>query len=490
MQVVSRIEIEPSVRTAPPAGSWGERYRTGAWTPNTAEVVAENLEVIQGSIPKDISGCYLRNTENPLFDTIDGNINYHPFDGDGMLHMLQIRDGKASYRNKWVRTKAFEEEQNAGRSLWAGLLEGRLSKVRSERPGWGESVGKFLQLKDTASTDVIVHAGRVIPSWYLCGEAYMLSLDTLETEGVASWSPPEGMSAHCKVDETTGELLFFNYGNGKHGPFFNYGEVDRLSHLTNYQHIPFKTKKIAGMPHDMAFSKNYSILMYFAKDATYFAAIPRHGTSSDVRWFEANPTYVLHFLNAYEDNDDIVLDGYHMNKPGAFTNLDCLDLHAAVPQLWRWRFNLKTGLTSEHCLDTRVLEFGMINQKYQCRDYRYAYSVVPHKGEFLFTGLTKNDLKTGKSWTFEFGADTYGSEAPVVPKVGGQEEDDAYLVSFLIDMARDRSVAVILDAKHIEAGPVCTILLPHRISSGTHSFWADDAATAVVAKPATVASKL
>jgi len=192
----------------------------------------------------------------------------------------------------------------------------------------------------------------------------------------------------------------------------------------------------------------------------------------------------LHWLNAFEDGDEIVMDGYHMAHPAAFTRMDNLDLHSCLPQLWRWRFNLKTGETKETCMDERCLEFGMFNHQYQGREYRYAYSVLPHRGEFMFTGLTKNDLKTGQSWTYDFGTDVYGSEAPVAPKVGGQDEDDAYPVSFLVDMKNDRSVAVLLDAKDVEAGPVCTILLPHRISSGTHSFWADDAATAVVTAPA------
>jgi carotenoid cleavage dioxygenase len=40
-------------------------------------------------------------------------------------------------------------------------------------------------------------------------------------------------------------------------------------------------------------------------------------------------------------------------------------------------------------------------------------------------------------------------------------------------MNLDRSECVILDAKNIDAGPVCQIILPHRICSGTHAVWAD-----------------
>src|SRR2546423_6457993 len=93
-------------------------YRTGAWTPNTTEYDARDLQVI-GEIPGDLAGVYLRNTENPVHDAIG---RYHPFDGDGMLHMMRFGDGRAEYRNRFVRTAALEAENEAGGPLWGGRL--------------------------------------------------------------------------------------------------------------------------------------------------------------------------------------------------------------------------------------------------------------------------------------------------------------------------------------------------------------------------------
>ena len=75
-------------------------YRTGAWQPNHREWDAFDLEV-EGEIPADLEGVYLRNTENPVHESIG---MYHPFDGDGMIHMVSFAGGKASYRNRCVRT--------------------------------------------------------------------------------------------------------------------------------------------------------------------------------------------------------------------------------------------------------------------------------------------------------------------------------------------------------------------------------------------------
>jgi carotenoid cleavage dioxygenase-like enzyme len=51
-----------------------------------------------------------------------------------------------------------------------------------EAPGFGAHGG----LKDTASTDIVVHNGEAIATFYQCGEAYRLDPLTLENLGVAA----------------------------------------------------------------------------------------------------------------------------------------------------------------------------------------------------------------------------------------------------------------------------------------------------------------
>ncbi|GAB2514623.1 carotenoid oxygenase family protein [Microbulbifer agarilyticus] len=461
-------------------------YLNGAWTPNFTEFTATDLEVI-GEIPRDIDGVYIRNTENQVHEAIGV---YHPFDGDGMLHAMSFRDGKVEYRNRFVRTKGFEAEQEAGESLWAGIAN---SVHKSKRPGWGAQGA----VKDASSTDVVVHAGKVLSTFWQCGDGYRLDPYTLEQEGVAGWAPVDGISAHPKVDERTGEMLFFNYS--KHPPYQHYGVVDKNNKLVHYTPVPTPGPRL---PHDMAFTENYSILVdlplfwdenllkdnihragYHPDMPTRFAILPRYGKAEDICWFEAAPTYVLHWMNAYEEGDEIILDGYFQDAPvpeplpglpeKVGRMMAGIDMHSFKSHLHRWRFNLKTGETKEERLDNRVLEFGMFNQRYAGRKSRYLYSVWGEPGWFLFSGMVKHDLETGESWSLPFGEQRFGSESPFAPRVNAKDEDDGYLVSFITDMQEDRSECVLIDAKDIEAGPVCRIILPHRICSGTHATWAD-----------------
>ncbi len=461
-------------------------YLSGAWTPNFDEYDADDMEVI-GSIPADIDGIYVRNTENPVHQPIG---RYHPFDGDGMLHMMRISGGKAQYKNRFIRTAGFEAEAQAGKALWAGFTN---NSKKSKHDGCGIGGG----LRDSSSTDVLVRNGQILSTFWQCGEGYLLDPESLDTLGIEAWTPAEGLSAHPKLDGKTGDLMFFNYGDK--APYMHYGVVGPDNELKHYVPIELPGTRL---PHDMAISDNYSVLNdcplfpvpealengYFVPtfDPTKklrFAVIPRFGAAEDVMWFEAEPTYVLHWTNCWEDGDEVVLEGYRQQSPlpGPLESMDPpnnllfanIDLHSLRPHLHRWRFNLKNGETTEArvCQEEHV-EFGTLNPDYYGREHRYVYSAHGEKGWFLFNGLVKHDLKEGTATKVMFGEGRYGSETPFIPRVGATEEDDGYLISFVTDMVRDRSECVIFDARDIEAGPVCQIILPHRICSGTHAVWA------------------
>lgn len=468
-------------------------YRTGPWRPQSTEWRADDLAVVEGEVPTDLDGVYLRNTENPLHPALK---SYHPFDGDGMLHIVGFRDGKAFYRNRFVRTDGFEAENAAGGPLWPGLAE-PLSLAKVDY-GWGART----LLKDASSTDVVVHRGTALTSFYQCGDLYRVDPftgDTLGKEDFNGGFPSDwGVSAHPKVDERTDEMLFFNYS--KKAPYMHYGVVDRNNELVHYTDIPLPGPRL---PHDMAFTRNYVILndfplfwdpellerdlhvARFHRDMpSRFAVLPRRGQGGQIQWFEADPTYVLHFVNAYEDGDEIVLDGFFQGDPEPTDNgtgtkwqraFRFLALDRMQARLHRWRLNLVTGGLTEEPLSDTITEFGMINPGHGGEPYRYTYAATGKPGWFLFDGLVRHDLGTstadGSETRYSFGDGVYGSETAMAPRVGSRAEDDGYLVTITTDMNADASYCLVFDAARLEDGPVCKLQLPERVSSGTHSTW-------------------
>jgi carotenoid cleavage dioxygenase-like enzyme len=454
-------------------------FLQGVFGPIGCELTADNLEVT-GEIPKDLFGTYLRNGPNPIFQPRG---RYHWFDGDGMIHAIAFRDGKASYRNRWIRTEGFEAEQKAQHAVWPGLMD-------RPDPSVPRGAGSDGWLKDTANTDIVFHNGYALALWYQCGMPYKVDARTLETLGVERFGGglKRTISAHAKTDPETGELLFFDYATK--APYLTYNVVDAHGRLAHYAPIEVPGPRL---PHDMAFTPRYSILMdlplfwdpqllargvhkvtYFPELPSRFAVLPRRGTNAEVRWFETSPCYIYHVVNSWEDGDEIVMDACRVVQPepgsvrgeGELARMKAfLRLEA---QLWRWRFNLATGQTKEEQLDDRMTEWPTIHRGRMGRRTRYAYnSLVPH-----FEGIVKYDVESGRSQKYLWGAGRTANECPYAPRVGARDEDDGYVVSFVADAnAGGSGEVVILDAKNIEAGPLARVKIPQRVPVGFHAIW-------------------
>jgi carotenoid cleavage dioxygenase len=456
-------------------------YLLGVYAPVQDEITADELTVI-GQIPTDLTGVYLRNGPNARFP-MKGR--YHWFDGDGMVHAVHFENGRARYRNRWVRTRAFEAESAAGRALWTGVMENPKGNP------FGNARG--LPYKDTANTDVIFHRGRVLASWYLCGSPYALDPLSLETLGVDTFLDTLNgdFMAHPKVDERTGELFWFDYG--PRPPYLRYGVVGpdgRVEHSVELD-LPG-----ARLPHDMAITHNHAILMDLplyqdldaARQGRYkltfnrelpsrFGVIPRRGQAHEIRWFEARPCYIYHVVNAWEDGDEIVMDVCRVSRPAPAGNgsplarmISYLKLDA---RMYRYRFNLRTGQTSEGYLDAdHNTEFPSIDARATGHPTRYAYNASLADAETnLFNGVVRYDNLTGAKETYFYGPGIYGSETPFAPRDGSAAEDDGYLVTFVTDERENRSEVQILHAARISEGPVARVLLPQRVPLGFHATW-------------------
>ena len=156
-----------------------------------------------------------------------------------------------------MRTDGFLAESEAGGPLWAGLAEPVGLAKRDH--GWGARG----RMKDASSTDVVVHSGTALTSFYQCGDLYRLDPVRSATRWARKASTARSRStgacsAHPKVDERTGELLFFNYG--KQAPYMHYGVVDENNELVHYVDVPLPGPRL---PHDMAFTEHYAILNDF-----------------------------------------------------------------------------------------------------------------------------------------------------------------------------------------------------------------------------------
>jgi carotenoid cleavage dioxygenase-like enzyme len=301
-----------------------------------------------------------------------------------------------------------------------------------------------------------------------------------------------GVSAHPKLDETTNELLVFGYST--HAPYFHFGVCSPEGSLVHQQAVPLPGPRL---PHDMAFTENFAIVgdfplfwdpellakgihrpRFYSQMPTRFGLVPRKG--GDVRWFEAAPTYVLHFINAFEDGDTVVIDGYFQEDPmpkpdkadGEWAGLKkMVDVAAMRARPHRWRLNLSTGRVTEEKLFDLVSEFPSIDGRVGGRRHRHAYVMTAKPGWFLFDGMTRIDFDSGALQSWKWADGVYGSEGPLAPRTGSSKEGDGYIVTFVSDTNRDTSECQIFDAQHLDAGPIARVALLERICAGTHACW-------------------
>src|SRR5262245_18234583 len=123
-------------------------FLTGNLAPVRSEDDFADLKV-KGEIPKALNGALYRTGPNPQFDPRDPN--HHWFAGDGMVHGFYLENGKASYRNRYVRTPKWELEHAAGRSLF-----GTFGNPMTSDPS---VIGKE---SGVANTNIVWHANKLL----------------------------------------------------------------------------------------------------------------------------------------------------------------------------------------------------------------------------------------------------------------------------------------------------------------------------------------
>ncbi|MDM9385130.1 carotenoid oxygenase family protein [Chlorogloeopsis sp. ULAP01] len=450
-------------------------YLDGNFAPVRHEITTDVLKVI-GELPPDLSGMFVRNGPNPQWTPIG---QYHWFDGDGMLHGVRISNGRATYRNRYVRTRGWEIEHEAGKAIWTGLLE---------PPQQNNPYGFY---KNTANTALVWHAGQFFALWE-GGAPHAIKVPELETIGEYTYNGKliSPFTAHPKVDPVTGEMMFFGYSFSP--PYLQYGVVSASGELLRTVPIDLP---MPVMMHDFAITENYTIfmdlpltfspermqrgepLMMFERDRpSRFGILPRHGDNGDIRWFETPACYVFHTLNAYEEGDEVVLIACRMNSTTVLASEDSQsDPQGNIPHLHRWRFNLTSGTVHEEMLDDMPSEFPRVNEYLLGRKTQYGYAGKMAKSSIpLFDGIIKYNLHNGNSQTYEFGQGRYGGEAVFVPRTPNgvtKSEDDGWLVTFVYDRASETSELVVVNAQDVTSEPVARVLLPQRVPYGFHGAW-------------------
>ena len=463
--VLATLGAAPSPRRDP--------FLSGNYAPVREEITADNLKVV-GKLPAELEGMVVRNGPNPQFDPPGP---YHWFDGDGMLHGVRFEEGKASYRNRYVRTEGFLEEKKAGKALYNGLLGLHdLTKIAAGKEGF----------KNTANTAVVWYNGKLLALWE-GGAPHEVKVPSLDTVGRFTFGDKlkHACTAHPKLDPHTGELFFFGYQPVK--PYVQYSVADAKGIITHTTPIDIPRPV---MMHDFAITAKHAVFMdlpmtfsfgavlqggnpfrYEPKLGARFGILPRKAKGTEIRWFQAEPCYVFHTFTAYDQGDEVVLLGCRASDfPAQITPPDRMsDAELAKSSRpYRWRFNLKTGQVKEGAIDDMAADFPRINEALLGQPVRYGYSL-----KLKMDAVYKYDFLKDRRSEHRLGAGRLGGEPIFIPRPGRKAEDDGWVVCFVYDRREDRSELLVLDARDLPAEPLARVLLPGRVPFGFHGTWID-----------------
>jgi carotenoid cleavage dioxygenase len=463
----------PSSTPPPPVDPTTISALSGVFTPQRDEHDLTDLRV-DGELPADLRGTYVRNGPNPLFPPL-GSYTF-PLEGDAMLHALHVDDdGRVSYRNRFVWTPQLRLEQQAGHALWAGLMTPYL-------PGPDVVPQQYADdFKPQPMINVVHHAGRwlamseVDPPWEVTSGLEAASDVPFTWGGVIP-----GACAHPRVDPATGEMVLFRYDLGE--PFLTWSVVAADGTVIH----PPDPVDIDGsyMIHDCVITPEHLVLFVapakFDLDALLtgsgpplgwhgdqpmrIAVIPRSGTSKDVQWIETDPFWVYHFANAFADGDDIVVDLAQWKE---FALGPAPDQSGAAV---RARIDTTAGKVALDTYVDRIVEFPRIDDRLTGGAHRYYSASAKHdQPSGSWNVLVRVDTHTGAVTEWDSGTKVF-DEVVFAPAQGGDPEE-GYYVTFRTDTETLRSDFVVLAADDIAAGPIATVELPVRVPSGLHGNW-------------------
>jgi len=447
------------------------------------EPVARELDVpdltVRGELPATLRGTLYRNGPSPQFPSPQA----HFFTGDGMVHAITLADGRAAYRNRWVRTPKWLAENRAGRALYAGF-----AGLTPDAPAWaGDDSG-------SANTNIVWHAGKLLA----LEEAHpptQLEPGSLDTHGYVALSPLcRPFTAHPKVDPATGEMVFFGYSAaGPFTPDIAIGILDARGALTQHDRL---TAPYPSMIHDFAVTEGHIVIpvlplagslkrahaggpayAWEPRKGAFLAVLSRADGTQQVRWYQGEPCFAFHVTNAWEEGPDLIMEVLVYDEPPLFPRADGAasdpNRQRARPTHWIVDLRAASGRFRQQPADDLTGEFPRIDERRAGRAHRHSWLAANRASNVDggLGGLVHYDRLTDRRDIYWLPPGDTVSEGVFAPR--GEAEGDGWLLAVACRANQGRSELLVFEACALSTGPIATVEMPQRIPFGFHGAWVE-----------------
>jgi carotenoid cleavage dioxygenase-like enzyme len=443
-------------------------YLSGGFEPIRFECDYDDL-IVEGEIPVGLSGCLYRIGPNPQFAPLGP---YNPLGGDGMIHAFNIRGGRVSYRNRWVRTQQWQQERASGRALFGTLASGGV------------------QTDGVANTNLVRHAGRLLA----LEEGHApIEIDPVTLDTIGAWDfAASNVTAHPKIDPDSGEAVWFAcFPKHDFTGVIDLCVVDRAGRLVRRERV---AGPYPGLIHDCALTRDFVVFFlsplvvsieraraggpavaWEPERGSWLGIVPRSGGGA-TRWISMPASMVWHAMNAFNDDQVIYVD-VCQQAAAAFPSASGVAPSQEQLQqfLTRWRIDWPGGrqVVCER-LSEVICEYPRIDERRCGREYRYGFVAChggPGTGDLFHRAIGRFDHTTGRMAVYRANDLCAVSEPVFVPRSPASPEADGYLLTVNFDECRKASYLAIFDAQTLERGPIARVLLDHRVPMGFHGTW-------------------
>jgi all-trans-8'-apo-beta-carotenal 15,15'-oxygenase len=456
-----------------------------------AEECDYEISEITGAIPEWLSGSYYVN--GPARFELGGLRYRNWLDGDGMIQALHFKQGRAHFVSRFVRTRKFIAESEAGRFLY------RTFGTAFER----DRLRRNVMLEPPVNVSVYPYAGTLLA---FGEQALPVELDahTLVTRGEfdfrSALNEISPFAAHPKIDPTSGHLVNFGMSFSPTQSVLNLYEFDHnASLIRRFRHrLP-----LAYSMHDFAMTPHYAVfflsplllrferlrqegtplidsLSWEPERGSNILIVPRAKTSEEPKLVAAGERCCLHFINCFEEGSKLSVDIIELDAPlyPNYQPMPDLFVNVSPGRPMRYRVDLEDQRVVDRIplAFDRTPDFPAMNTCLHGQFYDEFWVLgLAHSGE---PGRKFFDELAHLRWrepavgdTYRVSAGEYLAGEPIVIEDTNGSSRTRVLIVERIDTRNNSCSFLIFDAGEVSRGPLAQLQLKHRIHPGFHASW-------------------
>lgn len=424
---------------------------------------------IEGKIPDDLRGVIYR-TGPGLLERFNQKVP-HPFDADGAVTAVKFDQG-AYGSSQIIKSKEFLEEEEAQHFLY-GTLAPWYSVIRNNLNR---------KVKSTGNTNILSWNKKLYALMEI-SKPIEINPHSLETGEVTDFDGQirESFSAHPHRVEKL--KTTFNFGI--RGQFI---DLYALPDDKEFKYLGAIKAPWEGMIHDFMATEKHLIFFIGPAQLIKWRALLGYGDLSDYfKWkpqlgmqiivvplsqidkpiyLSTDTFWIWHFVNAYEENNEIIVEAIRHDHFGAFAAPSSAGPEQAMPSLHRFKINLMSKKISDESLWKTACEFPSVHPDFAGSKNQYIYLQTFNEDNEIGGGVVKYNCKTNEISRWLAPKDHLGCEPIFVSK--NRIESDGYLLQFIKDPIIEKSYVAILDADKLEEGPVAKVWFHEAIPMTFH----------------------